>query len=121
MPDSRMPTLDSAFAANSCRLVHDERPPHRVFVDSFELAVHPITRAEYARLVAATGHDEPGEWSHPLFAQPDLPVVGVSWLDAVDYVRGDRQKKDAPCGRRRKRNGNMPREDDKQRFFRGAT
>jgi formylglycine-generating enzyme required for sulfatase activity len=25
----------------------DERPPHRVYVDRFELAVFPVTRAEY--------------------------------------------------------------------------
>ncbi len=25
----------------------DERPPHRVFVDGFELGVFPVTRAEY--------------------------------------------------------------------------
>ena len=25
----------------------DERPPHRVFVDPFELGVYPVTRAEY--------------------------------------------------------------------------
>jgi len=35
--------------------------------------------------VAATGHELPKDWSDPLFAQSDLPVVGVSWLDAVDY------------------------------------
>ena len=29
--------------------------------------------------------DAPKDWSHPPFAQPDLPVVGVSWFDAVDY------------------------------------
>ena len=63
----------------------DERPPHRVFVDSFELAVFPVT-----------GRNTSASWTPPatscrrtgrilLFAQPDLPVVGVSWFDAVDY------------------------------------
>jgi formylglycine-generating enzyme required for sulfatase activity len=55
----------------------DERPPHRVFVDSFNLAVFPFTRAEYERFVNATGHGEPKDWG---FAQPGLPVVGVTWL-----------------------------------------
>ncbi len=93
MPDSRSSTLDSAFATipagwftmGTDRGQEDERPPHRVFVDSFELAVFPITRAEYERFVAATAHELPKDWSNPLFAQPDLPVVGVSWADAVDY------------------------------------
>jgi formylglycine-generating enzyme len=61
----------------------DERPPHRVFVDAFELGVCPVTRAEYERFVNATGHDLPCEWSNPAFAQTDLPVVGVSWIDAA--------------------------------------
>jgi len=63
----------------------DERPPHRVFVDAFELGVFPVTRAEYERFVSATKHEPPRDWSHALFAQPDLPVVGVSWLDAIAY------------------------------------
>ena len=63
----------------------DERPPHRVLVDPFELGVCPVTRAEYERFVEVTGHELPRDWSHPLFAQADLPVVGVSWLDAVAY------------------------------------
>ena len=63
----------------------DERPPHPVFVDRFELGVCPVTRAEYECFVDATKHDPPLDWSHPLFAQADLPVVGVSWIDAVAY------------------------------------
>jgi formylglycine-generating enzyme required for sulfatase activity len=63
----------------------DERPPHLVFVDRFELGVYPVTRAEYESFVNATGHVPPGDWSNPLFARPDLPVVGVSWIDVVAY------------------------------------
>jgi formylglycine-generating enzyme required for sulfatase activity len=37
----------------------DERPPHRVFVDRFEIAVFPVTRAEYAGFVDATDHEPP--------------------------------------------------------------
>ena len=63
----------------------DERPPHRVWVDAFEMAVDPVTRAEYARFLQATGRDRPREWDAPAFARDDLPVVGVSWNDAVVY------------------------------------
>jgi formylglycine-generating enzyme required for sulfatase activity len=93
MADVRPPSLDAAFAdipagwfmMGTDRGAEDERPPHRVFVDRFQLAVYPITRGAYERFVAATGHDVPKDWLHPLFAHPDLPVVGVSWQDAVDY------------------------------------
>src|SRR5438093_7879599 len=63
----------------------DERPPHRVFVDPFELGVCAVTRAQYESFLDATGRELPGDWSQPLFARPDLPVVGVSWIDAVAY------------------------------------
>ena len=63
------------FIMGTERGQEDERPPHRVFVDGFELGVFPVTRAEYERFVAVTGHEPPREWSHPPFAQPDLPVV----------------------------------------------
>jgi formylglycine-generating enzyme required for sulfatase activity len=63
----------------------DERPPHRVLVDAFELGVCPVTRAEYAAFLDATRHERPHEWQHPPFTAPDLPVVGVSWFDAMAY------------------------------------
>jgi len=73
------------FTMGTERGQEDERPPHRVFVDRFELGVFPVTRAEYECFVGATQHELPRDWSHPAFAQPDLPVVGVSWLDATAY------------------------------------
>ncbi len=63
----------------------DERPVHRVWIDAFELAIYPVTRAEYAAFIDAAGHERPREWTRPELASPDLPVVGVSWLDAVAY------------------------------------
>ncbi|MEZ5319531.1 MAG: SUMF1/EgtB/PvdO family nonheme iron enzyme [Vicinamibacterales bacterium] len=62
----------------------DERPVHAVEVDAFELAVHPVTCGEYAAFLAATGHEAPREWAERS-AAADLPVVGVSWLDACAY------------------------------------
>jgi iron(II)-dependent oxidoreductase len=63
----------------------DERPVHRVRVDAFEMAVHPVTRADYAAFLDDTRHEPPREWHEPLFAGADQPVVGVSWHDAVAY------------------------------------
>lgn len=63
----------------------DERPVHRVCVETFEMAVHPVTRGEYAEFLAATGHELAREWDNPALARPDLPIVGVSWHDAQAY------------------------------------
>src|SRR5262245_62045972 len=65
------------FTMGTERGHEDERPPHRVFVDGFELGVCPVTRAEYECFMDATRHEAPCEWSSPLFARADLPVVGV--------------------------------------------
>jgi formylglycine-generating enzyme required for sulfatase activity len=64
----------------------DERPVHRVWVDAFEMAVYPVTVGQYEAFLRATGHEHPRDWS--IFATaPDLPVVGVSWLDCEAFCR----------------------------------
>lgn len=69
----------------------DEAPIHEVYVDGFEMATCPVTRAAYSRFIEATGHASPREWFAAPFIHPALPVVGVSWQDAVAYCawRGD--------------------------------
>lgn len=64
----------------------DERPVHRVWVDAFELAVYPVTCGEYEEFLLATGHERPRDWES-FRSSPDLPVVGVSWLDGEAYCR----------------------------------
>jgi formylglycine-generating enzyme required for sulfatase activity len=74
-----------AFLMGSDAGQDDERPVHRVHVDAFEMAAYPVTRAEYAAFLEATEHEHPRDWHEPAFAAGDLPVVGVSWLDAQAY------------------------------------
>lgn len=83
--DGFRPVPAGSFLMGSDEGQDDERPVHRVWVDAFELAVYPVTCAEYARFLAATGHELPREWD--LHNRPDRPVVGVSWLDADAYCR----------------------------------
>jgi sulfatase modifying factor 1 len=63
----------------------DERPVHRVHVDAFAIGIYPVTRGEYAAFLDATGHALPRDWRDAAFAVDELPVVGVSWEDAVAY------------------------------------
>jgi formylglycine-generating enzyme required for sulfatase activity len=48
----------------------------------------PVTNAQYARFVAATGHEPPQHWKGrtPPEGLRDHPVVYVSWHDAVAYA-----------------------------------
>jgi formylglycine-generating enzyme required for sulfatase activity len=64
----------------------DERPLHRVWVDAFAMSIYPVTRAEYAAFLGATGRDTPRDWDAAAYRGLDLPVVGVSWHDALAYA-----------------------------------
>lgn len=63
----------------------DARPRRRVWVDAFALARGPVTRAEYARYLAATGAAPPRFLGDARFDDPRQPIVGVSWVEAVRY------------------------------------
>ncbi|MEO8078254.1 MAG: formylglycine-generating enzyme family protein [Acidobacteriota bacterium] len=91
----------------------DERPAHRVHVDDFLMAVHPVTQEDYARFVRETSHRAPAIYELPLVVtiggsererafrmtgepyvwldtdapkeRTDHPVVLVRWDDAIAY------------------------------------
>jgi formylglycine-generating enzyme len=63
----------------------DERPAHRVWVDSFELGACQVTNGEFAAFLQATGHPPPCYRDEPGFDDPEQPVVAVSWFDAMAY------------------------------------
>ncbi|MHA6798299.1 SUMF1/EgtB/PvdO family nonheme iron enzyme [Bounagaea algeriensis] len=60
-----------------------------VWVPAYYIDVHPVSNAEYARFVAATGHTPPQHW--PDGASPtelaEHPVVFVTWKDAAAYAQ----------------------------------
>jgi len=64
-----------------------ERPTHRVWVDAFAIATRPVTNAEWAGWLGATGGAPPPFWGAAGFDAPDQPVVGVSWDDAAAFAR----------------------------------
>jgi formylglycine-generating enzyme len=62
-----------------------ERPIHRVWIDSFQLAPTQVTNKEYAQFLRTTSAAPPPFWNDPNFNHPQQPVAGVSWHEAVRY------------------------------------
>ncbi len=65
----------------------DERPAHRVRVGPFRAAVSPVTNTQYAVYLAATGATPPPFFTEERFSDPEQPVVGINWFEAVAYCR----------------------------------
>ena len=65
----------------------DEKPVHRVWVDAFELGSYQVTNTEYGCFLAATSGAPPPCWSYTNLNQPKMPVVAVSWHNAVSYCK----------------------------------
>ncbi|NKQ54982.1 SUMF1/EgtB/PvdO family nonheme iron enzyme [Amycolatopsis sp. K13G38] len=59
-----------------------------VWLSAFYIDVHPVSNAEYARFVAATGREAPRHWVDGDFpaGRADHPVVFVTWHDARAYA-----------------------------------
>jgi formylglycine-generating enzyme len=57
----------------------------RVWVDGFAVGRYPVTNADYAPFLVASGTAPPPWWTDPDFAQAEQPVVGVTWREALDF------------------------------------
>ena len=64
----------------------DEQPVHTVSIDAFYMDMYEVTNARYQQFVQKTGYPEPPLWHNPRFNAPELPVVRVTWRDAVAYA-----------------------------------
>jgi sulfatase modifying factor 1 len=63
----------------------NENPRHEVKVSAFRLARTVVTREQYQEFLDASSHPAPPFWHEPAFAQPRLPAVGPSWVDAMAF------------------------------------
>ena len=70
-----------------------ERPPHTVFVDTFEMDQFEVTNQDFEKFVAKTGYvtdaEKAGDTSWRFWAKgkPNHPVVKVSWNDAQSFCQ----------------------------------
>jgi formylglycine-generating enzyme required for sulfatase activity len=46
----------------------------------------PVTNAEYAPFLNSGGAAAPPWWTELAFSAPDLPVVGITWFEAVAFA-----------------------------------
>ncbi len=64
-----------------------ERPRHRIDLGPFRLGRTPVTNLQYLSFLISAGGPCPDHWATDpaVWTTPDLPVVMVSWLDAMRY------------------------------------
>lgn len=81
----------------------NERPAHRVYLDTYSIDRYPVTCGEYQEFITAGGYQNPRWWSkaawewlqveqvtQPLYWQSTAdnhPVCGVSWYEAEAYAQ----------------------------------
>jgi iron(II)-dependent oxidoreductase len=83
-----------------------EKPQHKVNLPSYWIDKYEVTNRQFAEFIEAGGYDKreywtgpgwewktrenrklPSYWEQPSWNQPDLPVVGAVWFEAVAYCR----------------------------------
>lgn len=84
-----VPTGEFLMGTNRARDDVQNRPQHQVKLDAYLIDKYPVTNAQYARFVAATGHRPPLNWKDGRIPEGTEmhPVTMVSWFDAVGYAR----------------------------------
>ena len=84
------------FTMGSDNRAADQKPSHRVYLDTFEIGKYEVTNQEYYEFWKATGTHAPenfppahgvGLWPDRALEYPLHPVVGVSWYDAAAYTK----------------------------------
>ena len=64
-----------------------ENPAHEVNLDSFYIDIYEVTNAAYAKFIKETGSNTPKGWNNPDFNNPQQPVVGINWKEAVRFCK----------------------------------
>jgi len=77
------------MGTNNKRTDAHNRPEHEVTLAAYQIDKFPVTNAEYARFVAATGHIPPLHWNKGRMSPgTELhPVTMVSYFNAESYAK----------------------------------
>jgi formylglycine-generating enzyme required for sulfatase activity len=66
-----------------------EQPQHTLTLSDYYIGKYPVTNAQYAAFVKATGHEADDQWKKGKFPAGGErhPAIYVSWQDAVAFCR----------------------------------
>ena len=83
-----VPAGEYIVGTDSGRADVQDRPQHKVSLPAFQIDKYPVTNAQYARFIAATGYRPPLHWvKGKIPAGMEMhPVTMVSWFDAKRYA-----------------------------------
>lgn len=84
-----VPAGSFAMGTNIERADAQNHPQHVATLPAYKIDKYPVTNAQYARFVAATGHRPPLNWKNGRIPQGEAlrPVTMVDWYDAVAYAK----------------------------------
>jgi len=82
---------EGVFTRGSSTGDFDEKPQQEIYVDAFYVDKYEVTVEAYNKFRKAANYVEPSvpffQGDHTVLQTPNFPVVGVSWLDAVNYCK----------------------------------
>ncbi|OQA14691.1 MAG: Serine/threonine-protein kinase pkn1 [bacterium ADurb.Bin363] len=65
----------------------NEKPVHKVTLDSYYIDKYPVTNAEFDKFIRESGYTGTGEWKKYYNKETkNHPVVAVNWFEAIAYA-----------------------------------
>lgn len=87
-PMAAIPEGEFWMGRDGMEALEDERPRHKVWLDSYSIDIYEVTTSRYARFLAASGRTPPWMWETvKLEIHSDRPVIGMDWEDADAYCK----------------------------------
>jgi formylglycine-generating enzyme required for sulfatase activity len=87
-PMVEIPAGEFVMGSDGTQALEDERPAHRVWLDTYAMDQFEVTTAQYAAFLTAQPRPVPWLWDAVNLKQHgDRPVIGVDWADADAYCR----------------------------------